>query len=358
MVDADTVRRTISEKLAGVEDLGNGILRGERRYGGKAFATAYIDLSDDVVERSRDIENFQERSLGTDFFKADGDQRWNSYLYFWAGPNSQQNADFSKAKARIEGNRHFARKFVLTVQDLVGRLDDLSARHPAADVSDDALARWAELLRSASLGVVLEQRPRTRLLELIASGEAFIAEASSIASAASTLDDPLGTGLLRSLRVGQFRPSISGRPFSFGDVNLIFGQNGSGKTSLLESVEALYCGRIRRDPEAAFSDIEGEVLTPAGNLVTVKSTTSPAAIKARNLAWYGRPDPQSSAITQPFTRFNFLDTDAAFRLSSETNDCGTRIELAQYIAGFCAKRHATDRPQGRSASRISPALDR
>lgn len=333
MANADTVRRTISEKLAGVEDLGNGILRGERRYGGKAFATAYIDLSDDVVERSRDIDNFQERLLGTDFFKADGDQRWNSYLYFWAGPNSQQNADFSKAKARIEGNRHFARKFVLTEQDLLGRLDDVSARHPVADVSDDASARWADLLRAASLGVVLEQRPRTRLLELIANGEAFVAEASSIATAAPALDDPLGTGLLRTFRVGQFRPSISGRPFSFGDVNLIFGQNGAGKTSLLESIEALYCGRIRRDPNAAFSDIEGEVLTPAGNLVKVKSTTSPAAIKARNLAWYGRPDQQSSAITHAFTRFNFLDTDAAFRLSSETNAEQIKLDLSRLLVG-------------------------
>ena len=333
MANADTVRRTISEKLAGVEDLGNGILRGERRYGGKVFATAYIDLSDDVVERSRDIEDFQERLLGTDFFKADGDQRWNSYLYFWAGPNSQQNADFSKAKARIEGNRHFARKFVLTEQDMLGRLDDVSARHPVADVSDDASARWADLLRAASLGVVLEQRPRTRLLELIANGEAFVAEASSIATAAPALEDPLGTGLLRTFRVGQFRPSISGRPFSFGDVNLIFGQNGSGKTSLLESIEALYCGRIRRDPDAAFSDIEGEVLTPAGNLVKVKSTTSPAAIKARNLAWYGRPDQQSSAITHAFTRFNFLDTDAAFRLSSETNAEQIKLDLSRLLVG-------------------------
>jgi len=333
MANADTVRRTISEKLAGVEDLGNGILRGERRYGGKAFATAYIDLSDDVVKRSRDIEDFQERLLGTDFFKADGDQRWNSYLYFWAGPNSQQNADFSKAKARIEGNRHFARKFVLSEQDLLGRLGNVSARHPVADVSDDASARWADLLRAASLGVVLEQRPRTRLLELIANGEAFVAEASSIATVAPALEDPLGTGLLRTFRVGQFRPSISGRLFSFGDVNLIFGQNGAGKTSLLESIEALYCGRIRRDPDAAFSDIEGEVLTPAGNLVKVKSTTSPAAIKARNLAWYGRPDQQSSAITHAFTRFNFLDTDAAFRLSSETNAEQIKLDLSRLLVG-------------------------
>jgi chromosome segregation protein len=364
MANADTVRRTISETLPGVEDLGNGILRGERCYDGKAFATAYFDLSDDVVERSRDIDNFQERLLGTDFFKADGDQRWNSYLYFWAGPNSQKNVDFSMAKARIEGNRHFARKFVLTEQDLLGRLVVVSARHPVADVSDDASARWADLLRAASLGVVLEQRPRTRLLELIANGEAFVAEASSIATPAPALADSLGTGLLRGFRVGQFRPSISGRSFSFGDVNLIFGQNGSGKTSLLESIEALYCGRIRRDPDAVFRDIEGDVLTPAGDLVKVNSTTSPAAIKARNLAWYGRPDQQSSAITHAFTRFNFLDTDAAFRLSSETNAEQIKFDLSRLLVGpetstlwaYLTKVRDETMDQRRAADERLPAL--
>lgn len=333
MADAETVRRAISERLADVKDLGNGILRGERHYGGKAYATAYVDLSDHVVERWRELSNFQERLLGTDFFKADGDQRWNSYLYFWAGPNSRQNADFLKAKARIEGDRHFARKFVLSEEDLLGRLDDVSTRAAAADVSDDASSRWAELLQAASLGVVLEQRPRTRMLELIGSGEAFVAETNTAAKVTPALDDPLGTGLLRTFRVGEFRPSISGRVFSFGDVNLIFGQNGSGKTSLLESVEALYCGRVRRDPEAVFRDIEGDILTPTGTLVQVKSTTAAATIKARNLAWYGRSNQQSSAITHAFTRFNFLDTDAAFRLSSETNAEKIKEDLSLLLVG-------------------------
>lgn len=333
MADAETVRRAITEKLADVKDLGNGILRGERHYGGKAYATAYVDLSDHVVERWRELSNFQERLLGADFFRADGDQRWNSYLYFWAGPNSCQNAEFLKAKARIEGDRHFARKFVLSEEDLLGRLDDVSKRPAPVGVSDDASGRWAELLQAASLGVVLEQRPRTRLLELIGSGEAFVAETNTAAKLTPALDDPLGTGLLRTLRVGEFRPSISGRTFSFGDVNLIFGQNGSGKTTLLESVEALYCGRVRRDPEAVFRDIEGDVLTPAGTLVQVKSTNAAATIKARNLAWYGRSNQQSSAITHAFTRFNFLDTDAAFRLSSETNAEKIKEDLSLLLVG-------------------------
>jgi exonuclease SbcC len=170
MSDTDTVRRTITEKLTGVQDLGNGILRGERTYQGKTFATAYIDLSDHVVERADDLADFQERLLGSDFFKADGDQRWNSYLYFWAGPNSRDDINFLRAKARIEGDRHFARKFVLTEKDLLGRLDNVTAHAPSKYVNTDVSAQWEELLRAAALSSVLEKRPRTQLLDLIGSG--------------------------------------------------------------------------------------------------------------------------------------------------------------------------------------------
>jgi exonuclease SbcC len=334
MIDIATVRRTIAEKLAGMQDLGNGILRGERTYQGKTFATAYIDLSDCVVERANDLAGFQERLLGGDFFKADGDQRWNSYLYFWAGPNSRKNTAFRLAKARIEGDRHFARKFVLTEEDLLERLDDVASHTPSKQISTDVSVQWEDILQAASLGVLMDKRPRTQLLELIGSGEAFVAESSQIARVAPELnDDPLGTGLLRRLHVGSFRSAISDRDFQFGDVNLIFGQNGAGKTSLLESIEALYCGRVRRDPTATFSDIEAEVVKLDGASVKVKLTTTAAIIKARNLAWYGRSNQQSSAITQAFTRFNFLDTDAAFRLSSDTNPEQIKNDLSLLLVG-------------------------
>lgn len=334
MVDIATVRRTITEKLSRIQDLGNGILRGERTYQGRTFATAYIDLSDHVVERADDLASFQERLLGSDFFNADGEQRWNSYLYFWAGPNSRSHENFRKAKARIENDRHFARKFVLAEDDLLERLDDVVSSRPSTQVSTDVSVQWEEILRSAALSVLLEKRPRTQLLELISSGEAFVAEASStIRSVPALDDDPLSTGLLRRFHVGTFRSAISNRDFQFGDVNLIFGQNGAGKTSLLESIEALYCGRIRRDPYAVLRDIEADVARPDGGSVKVKIVTTPATIKARNLAWYGRSNQQSGAITQPFTRFNFLDTDAAFRLSSDTKPEQIKNDLSLLLVG-------------------------
>lgn len=332
MTDAVSVRRAISQKLPSIQDLGDGVLRGERTYEGTTFATTYIDLSDHIVERANDLARFQERLVGKDFFKGDGEQRWNSYVFFWAGPNSVNQKNFSEAKSIIEGDRHFARKFVLSEEDLIERLGNLERTKTSVRISTDASTQWEKILRSAGLGLILEGRPRTQIINLISSGEAFSMELGLQRAIPVAKDDPLSTGFLRCLRVGQFRQPISNRTFEFGSVNLIFGQNGAGKTSLLEGIEALYCGRIRRDPDAAIRGVEADMVMQNGSLAKVGPATA-ATIRGRNLSWYGRSNAQSSAITPAFTRFNFLDTDAAFRLASEATPEQLQNDLSLLLVG-------------------------
>lgn len=333
MTSIESVRDAINKHFQQVRDVGDGIVRGERQLNGKPFAVAYIDLSDEVVERSRNLKGFQEKLIGSDFFSSSNDLRWNSYLFFWAGPRSKASEYFRDAKSQIESDRHFARKFVLDENDLTSRLGEKAETHEANDIEIDAGGTWADLLRADSLAVLLEQRPRTAAVELIESGEAFKAEIVRPVAVATVVKDALATGLLRELTIGQFRRVYKEQSFEFGDVNLIIGPNGTGKTSLLEAIEVLYCGRVRRDLEATFVNVEGKVEDLEGTTVTVKATTVTATLKARNMAWYGRTDIQANAISQGFSRFNFLDTDAAFRLSSEQNKDQIQLDLARLIVG-------------------------
>lgn len=334
MNDSTTVLEIIKKQFSSIQDLGDRLFRCERSYSGKVFATVYFDISDDVVERANNLHDFQEGLLGTDFFKADVDRRWNNYLYFWAGPNSKTDSKFSEAKSSIEADKHFARKFVLSADELLGHLGSISNQTPQPHISEDASVQWGELLTSASLGIILEKLPRTRVIELISSGEAFNLGDSPIGKSALNFNqDPLGVGFLRHLQVDGFRSAINDSKFSFSNVNLIFGQNGAGKTSLLESIEALYCGRIRRDSDANLSEIQGCLEMPNGSLVDVKTTTIASVIKERNLRWYGRSNQLSSAITNSFTRFNFLDTDAAFRLASDNNAEDIKEDLSLLLVG-------------------------
>lgn len=334
MENIEAVRTFIRKHFQHVTDLGGGVLRGERIYADKPFALAYIDLSDSVVERSKNLTAFQEKLLGADFFSPSGDLRWNSYLYFLAGPKSKSSSEFSEAKSRIEGDRHFARKFVLDEESLARRLCEIpSATDLAPAEFKDIGGAWSELFRSASLSSLLEQRHRTTTLELIATGNAFRAEAASATPTLSIEKDELATGLLRKLTIGTFRRLHRNRTFDFGDVNLIVGANGTGKTSLLEAIEVLYCGRVRRDPDARFKGIIAQVEDENGVLRPVTATTNVGVLKARNLAWYRRSDFQASALSQGFTRFNFLDTDAAFRLSSDNSKEQIREDLGRLLVG-------------------------
>lgn len=334
-----TVFEIINEKFPNIQDLGDGCFRGQRLYKGKAFATVYFDISDNIVKRANNLLNFQEKLLGADFFKADMDHRWNNYLYFLAGPKSQQQDEFDRAKSDIETDRHFARKFVLTKDELLDRFGDIPGQKLITHVNKDASARWEDLLFNASLGEVLEQNTRKSTVERIGSGEAFIANRTSVTQPLITRsNNQLGTGILRSLRVKKFRSAIDGQEFSFGNVNLIFGQNGAGKTSLLESIEALYCGHIRSDNPADPIEIDGELEMPDGSLFKIESTKTASVIKARNLAWYGRSNPRSEAITSSFTQFNFLDTDAAFRLANVTKANEIIEDLSPLLVGAGASK--------------------
>jgi len=193
VVDTHVLRELFCTSFDRVENLSEDLVRGERHFKGKPFAVAYMDLSDSIVKRSETLTQFQEELLGSKYFGVDSDLRWNSYLYLWAGPNSIKHESFAIAKERIERDRHYARKFVVTKDDLTNRLTAPALAPPTAKPGRDVGATWGDMLRTASLGILLEQRPRTRALELIASGEAFVADTSSVARVAAPQQDPLHT---------------------------------------------------------------------------------------------------------------------------------------------------------------------
>ena len=250
MATIEDIRGVIDRRLEHVTDLGSGVLRAERCYNGRAYAVAYFDLSDNIVQRSGDLSAFQENLMGSEFFNSEGDLRWNSYMYFVAGPNSTvEGKRFDEAKRRIEGDRHFARKFVIAPDDLALRLGEPAANEGvAAAPLGDVEQTWSRLLNDGARSSLTAQPARKTTVEKIADGSEFSAVYSR--TSVRPVADPLGGGKLRAISIQSFRPSSNGRSFSFGDVNLIVGSNGTGKTSLLEAVEALFCGRVRRDDTA------------------------------------------------------------------------------------------------------------
>jgi DNA repair exonuclease SbcCD ATPase subunit len=119
---------------------------------------------------------------------------------------------------------------------------------------------------------------------------------------------------LRSIQLTKFRSFPIQRTFDFGRINLIVGVNGSGKTSLLEAIELLYCGRNKRNPDAADDYTLRAEYTDGSKEVATRARAQ-RIFRDRNLTWYGQAEVKTNNLFMSFGQFNFLDTDAAVGLS-------------------------------------------
>lgn len=340
MPEMQAAREALSHLLVDLHVVDHSVVRGEKKLGDQTYAVAYVDFADEVVERSLQLRDFQERILADDFFDAPGDLRWNKYLYIVAGPKSKSNPQYAAAKTAIEADKDYARKRVISEDDLESLLGGpklfAAAEH---DSTYDVLADWRERLSAAGLELLLDApTPRTSVVEKISQRAAGTAtNGKQQAKELNAIDMPLAMAKLRSLNISAFRPIHNGKSFHFGDVTLLVGANGSGKTSLLEAVEYFYCGNNRRSTAVGLVRLKGKLqLGAGGSLVEISSTADGPRIKARNLAWYNRKEHNVADIVDSFSLYNFLDTDASYRLSGNLKPDDIMTELSRLLVGSSA----------------------
>lgn len=340
MPEMQAAREALTHLLVGLHDVDDSVVRGEKKLGEQTYAVAYVDFADEVVERSLHLRDFQERILGDDFFDAPGDLRWNKYLYIVAGPNSKANPQFAAAKAAIEADKDYARKRVISKDDLESllggaKLFDAAERGAPYDVLTD----WRQRLAAGQLELLLDcVTPRTGVVEKIARrGAGAASDGPQRVKELHAADTPLATSKLLSLNVVHFRPVHNGKSYNFGDVTLVVGANGTGKTSLLEAIEHFYCGNTLRSKSSGLVRLKGKLLpTAGGSTVELASTSDGPRIKSRCLAWYNRREHSVDAIVDSFSLYNFLDTDAAYRLSANLKPADVAAELSRLLVGSSA----------------------
>lgn len=336
MQSMTTARDAVTKIFANVRELDEQVIRGERLHQGNCYAVAYVDFADDVVGRAAHLREFQERVLGDEFFNAPEQLRWNNYLYIVAGPQSLKHEGFAAAKITIEADKDYARKRVVLeteLESLLGASKLFEADGLLAE--NDVVAEWARRLGAAGLDQLLDKpTPRTDVVEQISSTNARRGITQAKLKKLSTADEQLSHSRLCSLSIDQFRSVHNGKSFTFGGVTLIVGPNGSGKTSLLEAIEYLYCGHNRRPSTSPIKSLRAKLF----NVVTEKtfelaSTSEAGRIKARCLAWYKRDERITKSIVDGFTRYNFLDTDAAFRISTDLEPDEIAEDLSRLLVG-------------------------
>lgn len=332
MQELQSVREKVAALLGNVQNIDDTVVRGERRHEGKCYAIAYIDLADNVVGRADELYDFQERVLGEDFFGASGDLRWNKYLYIVAGPRSLSHGDFEKAKVTIESDKEYARKRVVSEEELEALLGAAKHFTPSyAEKDFNVVGEWETRLAAADLDELLDRPTRKDVVERIGSRSAKRVPVADKNLTLNPSDVPLTQKRLASISIDRFRPIHDGKSYTFGQVTLIIGPNGSGKTSLLEAVEYFYCGHNRRAGSNAVTPKISGLLV--GDIEPLSASAEAGRIRARTFSWYNRDERLAKSILSAFTRYNFLDTDAAFRLSTELEPSEIPDDLSRLLVG-------------------------
>jgi chromosome segregation protein len=329
----------IGRPFTSLTDVGADVVRClEVDPNGTPFAQHFFALCDDVKEAWRGLSDFQDDVVGPSFFEGQGDLRWNNYLYFITPKISGDDANAQHAKAQIESDRNYARKFVVTADELK-RLFEPAKASAQSNVRRNAaglVERWTSRLVSNGLGVVLDQMTLAETARKIADGAAGASAHSQKAATAPDAESVALTGFVEELKIGSFRAKPSQKHYrDLGRVNLIYGPNGTGKTTFLEAIEHIFCGATARTPSTA--SVNAMVRAPGAEAMLVSSKLQNRKLKERNLWWYGVRDLRGSTLCNSFARFNFLCTDEPVLLGS-----GRREETDELVARMVAGPVAAD----------------
>jgi exonuclease SbcC len=343
-VPAEHVVTTLGRWYPELQRVGDTVFRGIDIHDGRPYAIRYFDVGGDPISIAANLRQYQDTLLGASYFNSEKtDLRWNHYLYFVAGQSTSGDA-FQKAKAAIESDREYARKFVITECDL----DIVLARiafggDRTADLPPDPLSIWTEVLEHHQLGFIVDESLQVpTIVRNIADGNKQPLLRAPVAPQLGDAERAVANDFLASLNISQFRNYPIKQEFSFGSVNLILGVNGVGKTSLLEAIEYAFCGKTRRGGSLHPHSSVSALLARSNLTLQTSTVTAPASLRARNLAWYGKSELRRLTLDDSFSKFNFLDTDAAVRLTVESSRDRISEDVTQLLLGAEAAK-ALDR---------------
>lgn len=322
------IREQIASWYSDCEEVDNTVIRFTRKTGGIPFAVCYLDVTDNLPTTQELLTRYQDRVVGSRYFEGEKSLQWNNYLYFVISPDRMATAEVRQARALIERDRSYARKYVISGDEIESALGPQQFIPAAKAPHRSVMSVWVDALTKSGLdrAILTDADLPTRVKLIEAPATRIKAKTRQTVASAQHQEFPF----IRSFEIRHYRSFPLIRNFPFKSVNLIFGPNGTGKTSLLEAIELFYCGRNKRNPNAtlkyefsvSFSDSRTEVASDAREA---------QVFRERNLAWYGRAEVKTNYLYQGFSQFNFLNTDAAASLSQSTEQM--EDDLSKLLVG-------------------------
>lgn len=318
----EAVQELLTGKLIDIVDFNqeNEILYGRYAFNQLTVGNYFIDYSNKALDI--DLREYQEKFIANQYYKVPGHLQWNYYLIFLRDQYQEEE------KLRIEKDDIFTRKYVFNPAELK---EYFNYQKSESSVDTDVISTWKEKLKAVDLDEAYSETPYTQAIPRFLSKEVI----------KDIQQDQLTTEQEQTLTITKishlslkpsFRKFPLTREFQLGQVNLLKGVNGSGKTSFLESIELIVTGKNNREP--SFAETNGCIEAKYNNENEVSDSYSPGnniKYRERDISWYSSAYNTGNDLYVAFNRYNFYDSDAAYNLSYKS-DVNTLSKFLSSIA--------------------------
>lgn len=286
----------------------------------KRLAKIFIDSSGVIEQGADEAISKQKFLVEKDFFKSQGSLQWNFYYYYLVNDNIFEKSRDSGLIKKIEGDTNYARKRVFTI-------DSLKKSYPFSSIFENETSQsgtfkelsneWIEILKSHQLFEVYSEGAVEGAIKRYLEGKPIVEdEMANSFGASESIDIPKA---ISNVKLKKYRKHTPNKEYKFSKINLIEGSNGTGKTSLLEAIELLMCGKSFRHSKLPVEVADISLLYSGQSNDEAFTPDDLKKYKLREETWYGVPfSNRSNTLFNSFNRFNFFNTDASFRLSTET----------------------------------------
>ena len=337
-MNIEEVRTIVRERFGEVGQVREAVLKASSCLNGTPFALWIFDCTQSIAGSGFDLQAYQEELLRNEFYRVTGSLQWNLYCCFLCDEDRLTGLETSGTVGAIEKDTTYARKFVRTpamLRDDFGSLAAI-ARPATSELPEDIAALWKRKLADTGLAAVYSDLPYTETVRQVKSADSSDELDGNddvvIRQSAQRIES------VEAIDLDRFRHRPKKRKFSFGSCNLIYGVNGSGKTSLLESIEAWMCGRHRRSPELSIPANCLKLKIRGSEEWQTGPESGSALYRQRDDLWYGNYQARKNDLYANFARFSFFDADAAARLEISDDDREIEHALSRLVLGEAATK--------------------
>ena len=295
-------------------------------YQGITFAK-YIFTFTDAVQWNMLYEKqaeFMSEIIEPVYFQQANDISWNLYWAAVLAEEQLQQLDLQK-RLTFSSNTKFTRNLVVSLEQLPNRIPvgRVPLSRPAQDLPQPVDA-WTDTLERDGLSFCLSEYKLTVLESYLETGLSPKNKKSSRRKNAAQQS----IQSIQEVRIPQgFRRHYYPKSWNIPLVsaNVLYGPNGTGKTSVLSAIEAVLtgetsCGGTQEQFELD-SGLELRLNTDHGEL-SVRPAKDNAEKKQREQRWYlNRENNRTKTqLNEIFHRFNYFSSEEAFLFSTRHQD--------------------------------------